>query len=72
MARNARIIAPGHPYHVTQVGTNRQRVFFTSADRSLYLRLIRDNIEDSGSRVLAHCLMTSHAHYQGIAAIEVA
>lgn len=34
MPRNARIIAPRLPYHVTQRGTVRQRVFFTSADRS--------------------------------------
>ena len=35
MPRNARIIAPGIPYHVTQRGTNHQRVFFTTADRPL-------------------------------------
>jgi putative transposase len=63
MPRNARIVAPGIPYHVTQRGTNRQRVFFTGADRSLYLRLVRENLEDAGCRVLAYCLMTNHVHF---------
>jgi putative transposase len=63
MPRNARVIAPGLPYHITQRGTNRQRVFFTTADRSLYLRLIRENLEDSGTRILAYCLMTNHVHF---------
>ena len=63
MPRNARIVAPGVPYHVTQRGTNRRRVFFTGADRSLYLRLVRENLEDAGCRVLAYCLMTNHVHF---------
>ncbi len=53
MPRNARVVAPGLPYHITQRGTNHQRVFFTNADRSLYLRLIRENLSDSGTCILA-------------------
>ena len=56
MPRNARVVAPGIPYHITQRGTNRQRVFFTVADRKLYLRLIRENLLDAGARVLAYYL----------------
>ncbi|BDC51483.1 transposase [Bryobacterales bacterium F-183] len=63
MPRNARVIAPGLPYHITQRGTNRQRVFFTDADRSLYLRLIRENLEEAKAKVLAYCLMTNHVHF---------
>ena len=63
MPRNARVVAPGVPYHVTQRGTNRQKVFFTAADRSLYLRLIRENLKEAEARVLAYCLMTNHLHF---------
>ena len=42
------VVVPGLPYHITQRGTNRQRVFFTAADRSLYLRLIRENQAEAG------------------------
>ncbi len=63
MPRNARVVAPGLPYHITQRGTNRERVFFTAGDRSLYLRLIRENQDHAGVRVLAYCLMTNHVHF---------
>ena len=32
MHRNARVVAPGIPYHVTQRGTNREQVFFAIVD----------------------------------------
>jgi len=62
MSRNARCILPGLPYHVTQRGTDRQKVFFTAGDRRTYLSLLADNLEDTGVRVLAYCLMTNHVH----------
>jgi putative transposase len=63
MPRNARVVAPDIPYHVTQRGTNRQPVFFTTGDRKLYLQLIRENKDEAGVRVLAYCLMTNHIHF---------
>ena len=62
MPRNARVVAPGIPYHVTQRGTNRQQVFFGIADRKLYLQLIRENLAEADVRILAYCLMTNHVH----------
>jgi putative transposase len=66
MPRNARVVASGLPYHITQRGTNRGRVFFTVADRSLYLRLVRENQAEAGVRILAYCLMTNHIHFVAI------
>lgn len=66
MPRNTRVVATGLPYHVTQRGTNRERVCFTAGDRNLYLRLIRENQEEAGVRVLAYCLMTNHVHFMVI------
>jgi putative transposase len=37
MARLARIVLPGIPYHVTQRGNRRERVFFEDGDYALYL-----------------------------------
>jgi putative transposase len=53
---------PGLPYHITQRGTNRQRVFFCISDYKMYLSLLRRELDDSGTRVLAYCLMTNHVH----------
>ena len=52
MPRNQRSVMPGQAYHVTQRGTNRQKVFFTDSDRSTYPRLMAQNLEDAGVRVL--------------------
>jgi putative transposase len=62
MARNARCILRGLAYHVTQRGTNRQKVFFSSAHRKTYLKLLERNLDDAGARVLAYCLMPNHVH----------
>ena len=66
MPRNQRCVMPGQAYHITQRGTNRQRVFFTDSDRSTYLRLISQNLEDAGVRVLAWCLMRNHVHFVAV------
>jgi REP element-mobilizing transposase RayT len=56
-------VAEGLPYHVTQRGTNREKVFFSGADCRLYLRLIRENLCDAGAKVLAYCLMSTRVHF---------
>ena len=63
MPRNARLVAPGLPYHITQRGTNREHVFFSEGDRLLYLQLLHDNMADAQCGVLAYCLMTNHVHF---------
>ena len=62
MPRNARCVLPGIPYHVTQRGTDRQRVFFLNSDREMYLRLLSRNLSGARVRVLAYALMTNHIH----------
>ena len=62
MPRNARCIIPEMAYHVTQRGTNRQRVFFSASGRAAYLRLLQQNLAPAETRVLAWCLMTNHVH----------
>jgi putative transposase len=62
MPRNQRCILPGQAYHITQRGTNRQRIFFTSSGWAAYLRLLGQNLDDAGVRLLAWCLMPNHVH----------
>ncbi len=62
MPRNARCVVPGLAYHVTQRGTNHQRVFFSAADRATYLRLLKQNLAPAETRLLAWCLMSNHIH----------
>jgi putative transposase len=55
-------VDPGLAYHVTQRGTNRERVFFTITDYKLYLDLLRSQMAATRVEVLAYCLMSNHVH----------
>jgi putative transposase len=62
MPRNSRCVVPGLAYHVTQRGSNRERVFFCASDYHMYLALIREHAAHANVRVLTYCLMTNHVH----------
>ncbi len=62
MARIARVTVPGIPHHITQRGNRRQSVFFSEADRRLYLRLLQEQGDRFGITFWAYCLMDNHVH----------
>ncbi|HVY32994.1 MAG TPA: transposase [Caulobacteraceae bacterium] len=62
MARQARVVIPGTPHHVTQRGNRRQKTFFCEADYLAYLRLAAEAFRDAGVQVWAYCLMPNHVH----------
>ena len=62
MSRIARIVLENIPYHVTQRGNGRQRVFFDAQDYRLYLDLLRSYAEDAQLRLWAYCLISNHVH----------
>src|SRR6266851_9619525 len=62
MPRFARVVAPQCPHHITQRGNERRNVFFTPADREVYLGLLKQYTELHYVQVLAFCLLTNHVH----------
>jgi putative transposase len=62
MARHARVVVPGIPYHVTHRGNHRRDVFLEPLDRELYLADLAVWAHDCGLRVWGYCLMTNHVH----------
>jgi putative transposase len=62
MARLARIVLPGVPYHVTQRGNRRQQTFFEDGDYALYRDLLAEAARRAGSEIWAYCLMPNHVH----------
>jgi REP-associated tyrosine transposase len=62
MARLARIVIPGTPYHVTQRGNRRQPTFFEDGDFALYRDLLAEGARRAGASVWAYCLMPNHVH----------
>ena len=51
MARGARVVGEGVPYHITQRGNSRQDVFRSSEDWRFYLDLLRAKCREHGVRV---------------------
>ncbi|HJS60720.1 MAG TPA: transposase [Pseudolabrys sp.] len=62
MARLARIVIPGVPYHVTQRGNRRQQTFFCDEDYALYRDLLGEAARKAGSEIWSYCLMPNHVH----------
>jgi putative transposase len=62
MARLARVIIPGLPYHVTQRGNGGQKVFFSESDYAAYRDLLAEAVREAGVAVWAWCLMPNHVH----------
>ena len=62
MARLARVVLPGIPYHVTQRGNRRQQTFFEDGDFALYRDLLAAAAQRAGTDIWAYCLMPNHVH----------
>ena len=62
MARIARIIAPGHPHHVTQRGNRHQQTFFCDEDYLAYIQLMAEWCRAYNVAIWAWCLMPNHVH----------
>jgi len=62
MARLARVVVPGIPYHVTHRGNRRDAIFYDNEDREVYLALLNDYGQRHGLALWAYCLMTNHVH----------
>ena len=62
IARLARVVISGIPYHVTQRGNRRQQTFFEDGDFALYRDLLAEAARRAGAEVWAYCLMPNHVH----------
>ena len=62
MARLARVVLPGVPYHVTQRGNRRQQTFFEDGDFALYRDMLAAAARRAGTEIWAYCLMPNQVH----------
>jgi putative transposase len=63
MPRQARIVIPKIPHHVTQRGNYRQGVFEEEGDYNLYCTWMGQYADTYGLDILAYCLMSNHVHF---------
>jgi len=66
MPRQARIVLPGIPHHITQRGNYAQKVFDEEIDYPLYGRWMSEYAAEYKFDILAYCLMGNHVHFIGI------
>ncbi len=62
MARLARVVVRGLPYHVTQRGNGRRRVFSVDSDYAAYRDWLAEAAHEARVSVWAWCLMPNHVH----------
>jgi len=62
MARIARIVVPGCPFHLTHRGNHREQIFFNDDDRRCYLGLLARYARRFEMDLWAYCLMSNHVH----------
>ncbi len=62
MPRPARLLLAGQAHHIIQRGNNRQAIFFTNADRRLFLVDLSAVLVTEGCALHAYVLMTNHIH----------
>ncbi len=62
MPRQARLVVPGVPHHLTQRGNRRQRTFFCDDDYQTYIEIAAEAFANAAVEVWAYCLMPNHVH----------
>ncbi len=62
MARQARIVLPDTPHHITQRGNRGENVFFEKSDYEAYLTFLAEECADKGVSIWSWCLMPSQIH----------
>lgn len=62
MARSPRIDVPGLPQHLILRGNNRTPCFHDDQDRRVFLKYLREALEETGCSLHAFVLMTNHVH----------
>ena len=62
MARLPRLTIAGFPHHVIQRGNDRRAIFVDEADRTRYLKTLREIAAAGGLAVHAYVLMPNHVH----------
>jgi len=63
MSRPLRLEYPGAFYHITSRGNAQADIFLCDNDRDIFVRLLRDEIDQQGWICYAWCLMNNHYHF---------
>lgn len=62
MARQARIVIPDTPHHITQRGNRGEKVFFQKDDFQTYLDILTEQTDRFQVSLLSYCLLPNQVH----------
>lgn len=62
MARQARIIVPHTPHHITQRGNRGEHIFLQKSDYQTYLDILKEQTEQFDIGILGYCLLPNQIH----------
>ena len=63
MARKTRIVGINLPYHITQRGNDKKKVFYDEFDYLKYIEILEEHKSKYDLSILAYCLMPNHVHF---------
>lgn len=63
MARQARIVLPHTPHHITQRGNRGDFIFFEKADYKTYLDILNEQCRNFGISLYSYCLLPNQVHF---------
>ena len=66
MPRQARIVVPNTPHHITQRGNYRQKIFDHENQYKQYCEWMNDYALEQDLKIIAYCLMNNHVHFIAI------
>ena len=66
MPRQARIVIPDMPHHITQRGNYGQDIFDNDSNYKQYCQWINEYARNNSVSILAYCLMNNHVHFIAI------
>jgi putative transposase len=70
VGRQARVVVPGYPHHITQRGNRRQPTFFEPSDYRRYLHLLMEESKKADVDIWSYCLMPNHVHLVAVPSTE--
>lgn len=63
MARQARVIVPNVPVHVTQRGNRKENIFLDDEDKAFYMKSFMFYKKKNRVKLYAWCIMDNHVHF---------
>ena len=63
MSRQARVVVPNVPLHITQRGNRKENIFLDDEDKEYYMKSFMFYKKKNRVKLYAWCIMDNHVHF---------